>query len=410
MHMSDLETYEKEFDGSKQPTSASDQSNINRNKVFVGGLSIRVTDEILFSYFSSFGELEKLSIIKKNGISRGFGFLNFKTYKAAKLAVDTTHYLEGKYFNCKFVLAEEEAKEQMLSEKERKLFVKGLPLNARIQQLEEYFGQFGRVERSVINKYYNETSKGTGFVLFTSSAAVRFLLESPHLKHMIGSKEVKVYECLTKKEIEDYGGQKAVAKAQQNAKNSSAAACDPFNTESRNRDSQTAAARNQQAKSQAKDKANKKRKENSPTSKNSTDSSAHNSLQNNNLTLISNPRVFPQDFLPQAKQASGSFLQRAAAKSVFQASKYSSASNPHNSKQSPVSTEETTQLSQCVCCMQSPASRHASDWYLSKRSGVCHSCAINDMERQRNTLDPSNIRMRRNPQKPIYRGFAGASV
>ena len=182
----------------------SSKDQLARSKLFIGGLSIKVTEEKLGEYFSHFGRVNKLTIIKTKGVSKGFGFVLFESPISAQNAVATTHYLEGKSFNCKYILSEHQAKNQMMDQKMRKLFVKGLPISATQGDLESYFSNFGRVERAIINKYVNDASKGTGFVLFDSEKPVSLLLDQPDNKHYIGGKEVKIYECLTRKEINLY--------------------------------------------------------------------------------------------------------------------------------------------------------------------------------------------------------------
>lgn len=51
-------------------------------KLFIGGLSLDTTEKDLTDYFSKFGEIYKTYLIydKNNNTSRGFGFVEFKSF------------------------------------------------------------------------------------------------------------------------------------------------------------------------------------------------------------------------------------------------------------------------------------------------------------------------------------------
>lgn len=64
---------------------------LESQKVYLGNLDPRVTQEILYSVFSSFGHLEKVSVQMEptTGVSRGFAFLSFRDPKHANLSIHT---------------------------------------------------------------------------------------------------------------------------------------------------------------------------------------------------------------------------------------------------------------------------------------------------------------------------------
>jgi len=64
---------------------------LESQKVYLGNLDPRATQEILYSVFSSFGHLEKVSIQMEptTGVSRGFAFLSFRDPKHANLSIHT---------------------------------------------------------------------------------------------------------------------------------------------------------------------------------------------------------------------------------------------------------------------------------------------------------------------------------
>ena len=178
--------------------------NTKRSKLFIGGLSIKVTESILRDYLARFGKIKKLTIIKEGGISKGFGFVTFESELSAEQVTIATHCLAGKAFNCSFMLSDHNAKTLMNDQKERKLFLKGLHPEVSVTTLEQHFSRYGQVTHALINRFTDESSKGTGFILFESPMAVCFLLENPGIKHVFFGKEVRLFRCLTKKEIDEF--------------------------------------------------------------------------------------------------------------------------------------------------------------------------------------------------------------
>jgi len=68
-----------------------------RKKIFVGGLSKALNEEMLQEYFSKFGEVDKVTIMRQlDGTSRGFGFIVFMTEEGAVGSLkNPTHFVYG---------------------------------------------------------------------------------------------------------------------------------------------------------------------------------------------------------------------------------------------------------------------------------------------------------------------------
>ncbi|XP_058099684.1 uncharacterized protein LOC131244034 [Magnolia sinica] len=66
------------------------------NKLYIGGLLADVLSEILLNFFSRHGEIEEgfIAYDKETNKSRGFGFVTYKTLKAAKKALDDPNKLD----------------------------------------------------------------------------------------------------------------------------------------------------------------------------------------------------------------------------------------------------------------------------------------------------------------------------
>ncbi|KAL9240152.1 hypothetical protein vseg_014403 [Gypsophila vaccaria] len=68
-----------------------------QRKLYIGGLAPETTTQMLLSFFSKHGEIEEGSVAydKDTNISRGFGFVTYKTLEATKKALDDTERILG---------------------------------------------------------------------------------------------------------------------------------------------------------------------------------------------------------------------------------------------------------------------------------------------------------------------------
>lgn len=186
-------------------TETSKHQNKPSKIVFIGGLSISVTKEVLTKYMETFGLVLKAEIQQKGGINRGFGKVTFANLADARQVVEQKHCLGGKEFTCCYYISPEEAKQRMEEEKKRKLFVNGLNAKTTETHLVKYFSAYGAVERAVVNRYLDNTSKGTAFILFDAEETATFLLSSKKYKeHKINETWVTIYQCLSKNEITNH--------------------------------------------------------------------------------------------------------------------------------------------------------------------------------------------------------------
>lgn len=55
----------------------------------------------LEEYMSKFGHVTSCKILKKNGHSRGFGFVTFEAPEVAQYVITQTHVIEGKEVSIK---------------------------------------------------------------------------------------------------------------------------------------------------------------------------------------------------------------------------------------------------------------------------------------------------------------------
>lgn len=172
------------------------------NVVFVGGLSINVTETILKSYMMTFGDLEYLEIKSRDGVSRGFGKVVFVKLADAVAVVEQEHYLNDKRFTCCFYVDSDIARERLEDEKKRKIFVNGISRKTTDDGLRKFFSYFGPVERASINRHKDNSSKGTAFVLFESEKLANYLLSKKKYKeHKLDGSWITIYQCLSKNDI-----------------------------------------------------------------------------------------------------------------------------------------------------------------------------------------------------------------
>lgn len=96
-------------------------------------------------------------------------------------------------------LDREEAKKKAERERQRKIFVGGLPKNLPDEKLEQYFSQFGTIQKSyVVKDPYSGKTRGFGFVIFENDAG--FEKARRHPNHRIEGQEVHIKTAQAKEE------------------------------------------------------------------------------------------------------------------------------------------------------------------------------------------------------------------
>lgn len=215
---------------------ATGDADAGENKqVFVKGLAKSTNEDMLRQYFSSFGKVSEVEIVKdKKGKSRGYGFVNFdKPGSVKKTLAKGRHALQEQSFSVDVakpkpipsaddILAQvkplsEAQKEKLLKQKEKRkadfyakrkakkadkfkgkqnaIFVAGLAPTTTEQQLQEYFGTYGTVSKVHIVKN-EDVSRGYGFVVFDTvdsdnlTAADKAVAAGSAKPHTINSKQI----------------------------------------------------------------------------------------------------------------------------------------------------------------------------------------------------------------------------
>lgn len=143
-------------------------------KMFIGGLSWQTTAEGLREYFSKFGDINEVMVMKDPTTrrSRGFGFVTFSGPDSVdKVLALPAHELDGKKIDPK-VAFPRRAHPKMVT-RTKKIFVGGLSAPTTLEDVKNYFEQFGRIEDAMLmfDKQTNR-HKGFGFVTFESEDVV----------------------------------------------------------------------------------------------------------------------------------------------------------------------------------------------------------------------------------------------
>ncbi|KAM7360508.1 heterogeneous nuclear ribonucleoprotein A1-like 3 isoform 2-T2 [Cochliomyia hominivorax] len=117
-------------------------------KMFLGGLSSNSTEESVRAFYSQFGEVTDVIIMRDPTTkrSRGFGFITFKDSTMVDRAqASRPHVVDGKTVDSKRALPRPEVGSAEANSSVKKIFVGGLKEYHDEQCLKEYFQQFGNI-------------------------------------------------------------------------------------------------------------------------------------------------------------------------------------------------------------------------------------------------------------------------
>ncbi|PRQ43716.1 putative polyadenylate binding protein [Rosa chinensis] len=156
---------------------------VKYTNLYVKNLDLNVREELLEEKFSEFGKIISFAIARdENGISRGFGFVNFESPDDARKALES---LNGTQLGSKVLYVaraqkkaerehilrcqfEEKRKEQMLKFKGSNVYVKNIDDDVTDEELIDHFSQCGTITSAKIMRDEKGISKGFGFVCFST--------------------------------------------------------------------------------------------------------------------------------------------------------------------------------------------------------------------------------------------------
>jgi len=191
MLLNDKQVYVGPFLRKQEREMAVDKTKFTN--VFVKSLSESTTDEDLRKAFSEYGTITSAVVMRDaDGNSKCFGFVNFENTEDAARAVEG---LNGQKFDEKeWYVGKAQKKNEREQELKQKfeqsmkeavdksqglnLYIKNLDDTVTDESLKEFFAPFGTITSCKVMRDPNGTSKGSGFVAFsTSEEASRALME-----------------------------------------------------------------------------------------------------------------------------------------------------------------------------------------------------------------------------------------
>jgi len=188
-------------------------ADLNMRKLFVRDLEFTLTSESLHQAMSVFGEIEEGVVIMdkmKPGMSKGFGFVTFKTLDATLAALTATELMiMGRAAKISLAAVKRDGSNSLsttsvvsaggayggghsmpsvaaalgissTSIEARKIFIRGLPWEYTKVELVAEFQQYGEIQEAVIcTDKQTGQSKGYGFITYATDVGASRCLEQP---------------------------------------------------------------------------------------------------------------------------------------------------------------------------------------------------------------------------------------
>ncbi|XP_015168898.1 heterogeneous nuclear ribonucleoprotein 1-like [Solanum tuberosum] len=150
--------------------------------LFIGGISMEITEESLRAHFGQFGDLADF-VLKRDKVSGrrlGFGFVTYANPEIADEVLNTYHNIDSKEVDVKIPVTYRQ-----------RIHVGGLPSSLTEGELKEYFSSYGNVvgQQIILDKTTGR-SRGFGFVSFDKEEAVERVLSNSDM-HELRGKQVK---------------------------------------------------------------------------------------------------------------------------------------------------------------------------------------------------------------------------
>ncbi|UKK02925.2 hypothetical protein MACK_003023 [Theileria orientalis] len=161
-------------------------------KFFVGGLHPNTDETELSNYFAKYGQILSTQVMRdlNTGRHRGFGFVTLKVQHNSMNVFKDSHTVTGKRVDVRAMQTD------VAASLKKKIFVGGLSKALNEEMLDEYFSKFGEVEKVTIMRQLDGTSRGFGFIVFTTEEAASGALRNP--THFVYGNKVDVRAAETR--------------------------------------------------------------------------------------------------------------------------------------------------------------------------------------------------------------------
>jgi heterogeneous nuclear ribonucleoprotein A1/A3 len=163
-------------------------SDVQHRKLFVHGFGWDATKEDMVAAFSSYGEVEDCNMVcdRSTGRCKGYGFITFRTRKAASSALKEPHKQIGnRMTTCQLAAVGPVPSGNSASNNPdtlaRKIYVSNVHADTQLDKLRSLFEQFGEIELGPIG-FDLQTGKSRGFALFVYKTVecAKKALEEPY--------------------------------------------------------------------------------------------------------------------------------------------------------------------------------------------------------------------------------------
>ena len=151
-------------------------------KFFLGSLPGKVDENQLELYFSGFGEVLNLEVVKnlKTRLSKGYGFLVINLSVTELSFTEVDHYFDNRKISVRRYMKGKELEENVQSILSKRLFIKRIPENIKDKDIEDYFQQFGTISMVYLTQNYavKQMKSLIGFVHFEDESSINKVLVS----------------------------------------------------------------------------------------------------------------------------------------------------------------------------------------------------------------------------------------
>lgn len=152
---------------------------LSRKTLFVGGLSITISEGDLIHYFGEFSKVTKVVFLRNQhtGKPKGYAFVTLKDSQVAKRISQLKHVICGRRVECQLAAHKSEKETNSEERSRRKIFVTNVPPYMPDKVFEQYFSQYGEIHNCYIIKNPDKrTNKSFGFVEFERIEDAEYVL------------------------------------------------------------------------------------------------------------------------------------------------------------------------------------------------------------------------------------------